>query len=341
MILGRRRGVYDLREGLRSPGAMRWLLAIAALLLFALLWPAGEAHGAVSPVAPGSGVGAGAGIRVLSAGVATPDAIRLRFSAPLPRTDPANFRVASARAPDIAIPVRSVSVTAGNRVRLTLAEPVSAAESYRVEVREPPLARAVRPSAWAVLISVFLASALINNFVFTRYLGLCIFFGVTKKRDTSVGMGVTFTAVMVGTAMVSWALDTLVLRPLHLAFLQILVFIGVVAFVVQLLDTMLRKTHPGLHRRFGIYLMLITTNCIILAVPLLNAAATSSTLASFALAVGSGLGFALALFLMSCARERTELARVPAAFQGLPIAFALAGLFALAFMGFSGLDFYR
>jgi len=164
---------------------------------------------------------------------------------------------------------------------------------------------------------------------------------VTKKRDTAIGMGLTFTAVMVLTAMMSWALYMLVMVPKHLEFLEILVFIGVVAFVVQFLDTMLKKTHAALHRKWGIYLMLITTNCIILAVPLLNASALAGPADAAALAVGSGLGFALALFLMSCAREKMELARVPASFQGLPIAFALAGLFALAFMGFSGLNFLR
>src|SRR6185503_9664559 len=199
----------------------------------------------------------------------------------------------------------------------------------------------VKPSSWALLLTVLLSSALINNFVFTRYLGLCIFFGITRKRDAAVGMGMTFTLVMVTTGMLSWLLFMFVLKPLQLSFLQILVFIGVVAFLVQMLDTVLKKTHAGLHKKFGIYLMLITTNCIILAVPLLNAAADAGPLESFALAMGSGLGFALALFLMSCARERMELARVPASFEGLPIAFALAGLFALAFMGFSGLDFYR
>jgi Na+-translocating ferredoxin:NAD+ oxidoreductase subunit A len=111
--------------------------------------------------------------------------------------------------------------------------------------------------------------------------------------------------------------------------------------VVQFLDTMLKKTHPALHKGFGVYLMLITTNCIILAVPLLNASAHASFAEALTLALGSGLGFALALFLMSSAREKMELARVPKSFEGLPIAFALAGLFALAFMGFSGLDFLR
>jgi len=154
-------------------------------------------------------------------------------------------------------------------------------------------------------------------------------------------MGFVFGLVMILSAMLSWALYSLVMAPLQIKFLQVIVFIGVVAFLVQALDTILKKTHRSLHQRWGVYLMLITTNCIILAVPLLNAAADSGPADSFALALGSGIGFAIALFLMSCAREKLELARVPAVFQGLPIAFTLAGLFALAFMGFSGLTFLR
>jgi electron transport complex protein RnfA len=273
--------------------------------------------------------------------VVAPNELRLRFSAPLPRADAENFRLTHAQAPDIPIPVSRLKLLGGNRVVLTFEQRLMPAEHYRLELADPPLARDVRPAAWALLLAVMLAAALINNFVFTRYLGLCIFFGVSKKRDTAIGMGITFTLVMIFTAMASWALDTFVLRPLQLGFFQILVFIGVVAFVVQFLDTMLRKTHPVLHRKWGIYLMLITTNCIILAVPLLNAQASAGPLDALALAIGSGAGFALALFLMSCARERLEYARVPQPFQGLPIAFALAGLFALAFMGFSGLDFFR
>jgi len=279
--------------------------------------------------------------RILGARIDSPHRVVVRLSGPLDRLDVDNFRFTHSRAPDIALPVTAVRALPGDRVELTSGVPLRRAESYRLEIREPPLARAVRPSSWALLITVLLSSALINNFVFTRYLGLCIFFGVSRRRDASVGMGITFTIVMVTTGMLSWVLYRFVMRPLQLSFLQILVFIGVVAFLVQLLDTVLKKTHAGLHRKFGIYLMLITTNCIILAVPLLNAAADAGGLESFALAMGSGLGFALALFLMSCARERMELARVPASFEGLPIAFALAGLFALAFMGFSGLDFYR
>ncbi|HET9326208.1 MAG TPA: Rnf-Nqr domain containing protein [Candidatus Eisenbacteria bacterium] len=310
---------------------MPWAaVALAAAVLLGILFgfPRQAHGGSVMP-------------RIVSARVSSPDQVQLRLSGPLSRTDASNFRFTHARAPDIALPVRDVRLLPGNRVVLTIGRSLRSAESYRLEIREPPLARAVTPSTWTLLFSVLLSSALINNFVFTRYLGLCIFFGITRKRDAAVGMGITFTIVMVTTGMVSWLLYMFVLRPLQLSFLQILVFIGVVAFLVQMLDTVLKKTHAGLHKKFGIYLMLITTNCIILAVPLLNAAADAGPLESFALAMGSGLGFALALFLMSCAREKMELARVPASFEGLPIAFALAGLFALAFMGFSGLDFFR
>jgi electron transport complex protein RnfA len=273
--------------------------------------------------------------------VLAPSTVRVFLARPIERTDAANFRFAEAAAPDAPMTVTAVRVEAPDRVALTVDQPLYAGNAYRLEILDPPAAKDVRPPAWAMWFAVFLSSALINNFVFTRYLGLCVFFGVSKKRDTAIGMGITFTLVMVLTGMISWALYTFVMKPLHLTFLQIIVFIGVVAFFVQLLDTVLKKVNPKLHRSFGIYLVLITTNCIILAVPLLNATADATALEALSLAVGSGLGFALALFLMSCAREKLELARVPKAFEGLPIAFALTGLFALAFMGFAGLDFFR
>lgn len=281
-----------------------------------------------------------AGTATLRARVQPPDKVRLDFGTAVADLSAANFRVAETSAPDAPLAVRSVEPRAGG-VTLVLATPLRRTSHYDVRVVNPPLKARAVPALWMILLSVFLSSALIQNFVFTRYLGLCIFFGVSKKVGTSVGMGITFTAVMIATAAFAWAMDTWVLRPMHLGFLQILVFIGAVACVVQFLDTMLRKTHPALHKSFGVYLVLITTNCIILAVPLLNAQGRVTFLEAMALALGSGSGFALALFLMSSARERLELARVPKAFQGLPIAFALAGLFALAFMGFSGLDFFR
>jgi Na+-translocating ferredoxin:NAD+ oxidoreductase subunit A len=276
-----------------------------------------------------------------SARVLAPDHLRVQLDRERPGLTAGNFRFTEERSPDVPIEVKAVEPAPGGRVLLTVGQRLDPAGSYQLELDDPPSSLPVRPAPWALLLTVVVSAALINNFVFTRYLGLCIFFGVTKKRDTAVGMGITFTAVMVLTAMMSWAIYSYVMVPHHLKFLEIIVFIGVVAFVVQFLDTMLKKTHRTLHQRWGIYLVLITTNCIILAVPLLNAAAGAGPADAVALAVGSGVGFALALFLMSCAREKMELARVPASFQGLPIAFALAGLFALAFMGFSGLNFLR
>jgi len=304
----------------RRPGLVTFLLASL------LMTPA-------SPAAAGDIVRA---VRILA-----PNHVRVELAQPPTQPGTAAFRFTEANAPDVPIVITEAVPEANGRWLLTLASPVSAAGHYRLELASPADAMDVHPAPWAWLLTIILSSALINNFVFTRYLGLCVFFGVSKKRETSIGMGITFTAVMVVSAALSWALYTFLMKPLHLKFLQVLVFIGVVAFLVQMLDTVLKKTHRALHKKFGIYLVLITTNCIILAVPLLNAAADSGPLDSLALALGSGVGFALALFLMSCAREKVELARVPKSFEGLPIAFALAGLFALAFMGFSGLNFLR
>ena len=275
-------------------------------------------------------------VRVLS-----PNHLRVELDPAVTDLSAGNFRFTEDRAPDVPFTIIEAVPEPGNRVLLTVSGRLDASQAYHLETRNPPAERPVHPAPWALLLTVVLSSALINNFVFTRYLGLCIFFGVSKKRDTAVGMGIVFIMVMLVTAMMSWMMFTWVMAPLSLKFLQVLIFIGTVAFVVQALDTILKKMNPSLHSRFGIYLMLITTNCIILAVPLLNAAANASFGDALALSIGSGIGFALALFLMSCAREKVELARVPKSFEGLPIAFALAGLFALAFMGFSGLNFFR
>jgi len=187
------------------------------------------------------------------------------------------------------------------------------------------------------LFELVVAASLINNFVFTRYLGLCIFFGVTKKMDTSIGMSMTFTSVMVISAALSWVVYNTIMVPLHLQFLEIMVFIGIVAGFVQAADTIMRKVSPGLYYKLGIYLALIVTNCIILAVPLINAGEGYTFLESLVFGLGSGLGFSLALIIMASIREKLELADVPKPFRGLPIAFILTGLIALAFIGFSGL----
>ncbi len=190
---------------------------------------------------------------------------------------------------------------------------------------------------WQHVLTIFIASALINNFVFSRYLGLCIFFGVTKRMETAVGMSFTFTSVMLIAAVLNWVIYTYVMIPYHLGFLKIVIFIGVVAAFVQAADTMMKKVAPALYYKLGIYLALIVTNCIILAVPIINAEENYSLFESMALAIGSGLGFSLALIIMASIREKLELADVPKSFQGLPISFVLTGLIALAFLGFSGM----
>jgi electron transport complex protein RnfA len=187
------------------------------------------------------------------------------------------------------------------------------------------------------LFELIVAASLINNFVFTRFLGLCIFFGVSRKMETAVGMSITFTAVMMVSAALSWLMFHLVMVPYNITFLKIIVFIGIVAGFVQASDTIMRKVSPELYYKLGIYLALISTNCIILAVPLISAGEHYTFIESLAFALGSGLGFALALVIMASIREKLELADVPAPFKGLPIAFIVTGLIALAFAGFSGL----
>ncbi|MFO0751986.1 MAG: Rnf-Nqr domain containing protein [Thermodesulfovibrionales bacterium] len=187
------------------------------------------------------------------------------------------------------------------------------------------------------LFQLVVSASLINNFVFTRFLGLCIFFGVSKKMETAVGMSVTFTAVMMISAALSWFIFNYVMVPLDITFLKIIVFIGVIAGLVQASDTIMRKVAPGLYYKLGIYLALISTNCIILAVPLINAGEHYSFIESLAFGLGSGIGFALALVIMASIREKVEMADVPAPFKGLPMAFVVTGLIALAFTGFSGL----
>jgi len=250
---------------------------------------------------------------------------------------PNQFRLTVKEDPDIPIDISDVKVTSENRVLLTTASAIDSHGAYELSQTSTGAHWQLAPSILGTVITVILTSALIQNFVFTRYLGLCVFFGVSRKRETAVGMGVTFTMVGLLSGLFAWVINRFLLGPLQLSFLQIIVFIGVVACLVQMTDTIMKKVHRVLHKKFGIYVVLITTNCIILAVPLLNAMNNTGIWESLALALGSGLGFALALFLMSCAREKADLSPIPAIFKGLPIAFILAGLFALAFLGFSGL----
>jgi electron transport complex protein RnfA len=155
--------------------------------------------------------------------------------------------------------------------------------------------------------------------------------------ETALGMSMTFTAVMVISSALSWIVYNLVMLPLSLGFLKIVLFIGIVAGFVQGADTVLKKLNPALYYKLGIYLVLITTNCIILAVPVISSDEKYNFMQALTLGLGSGAGFSLALIIMASIRERLELANVPKPFQGMPIAFIVTGLIALAFLGFSGL----
>jgi electron transport complex protein RnfA len=153
-------------------------------------------------------------------------------------------------------------------------------------------------------------------------------------------MGITFTVVIVVSAIMSWFFYQFILKPYDLNFLQIVVFIGLVSLTVQAVDTILRKINPLLFRSFGVYLVLVIANCIIIAVPLILADNEYNFFESLMLSFGAGTGFLLALYLMSSVRERMELANIPPTFKGIPIAFVVAGQFAMAFLGFSGLSLF-
>ncbi len=263
--------------------------------------------------------------------------------------NPSNFDVYEKPDPDIKIAVDSVELDP-RRINATLRfkEPLNLAAEYIVDAKDiasdgktvGTRQFVVKKTETQVLFGLLLGAMLIANFVFTKYLGLCIFFGVSQKKDTAIGMGITFTTVIILSSIMCWALLTFVLQPFNLSFLRIIVFIGTVAIFVQAVDTILRKVNPYLFKRLGVYLVLITTNCIILAVPLENADGGHGPISSFTYALGAGVGFAIALFLMACVREKLEVSRVPPVFQGLPIAFIVAGLFAIAFLGFSGLAIF-
>jgi electron transport complex protein RnfA len=184
---------------------------------------------------------------------------------------------------------------------------------------------------------IVLSTALVNNVVLVKFLGLCPLMGVSNKLDSALGMGLATTFVLTLAAFASWLLEHLVLAPLDLGFLRILTFILVIAVVVQFTEMAVRKTSPALYQVLGIFLPLITTNCAVLGVALLNVQQENGLLASLLYGFGSALGFTLVLVMFAGLRERLALANVPAAFAGQPIAFLVAGLLSLAFMGFAGL----
>jgi electron transport complex protein RnfA len=185
--------------------------------------------------------------------------------------------------------------------------------------------------------TLFMGAVIVNNFVLTRFLGLCIFFGVSKNLNASIGMGMAVTSVMTLSSILAWVVYTYVLHPYHLTFLTTVVFVVLIASFVQLLEMIIKKHAPALYNMWGIYLVLIATNCIVLGVPLINAESGFNFTKSVVYAIGSGAGFALAIVLMASLREKLQYADVPKSLQGLGIAFILAGMLALSFFGFSGM----
>ena len=184
---------------------------------------------------------------------------------------------------------------------------------------------------------ILLGTALVNNVVLVRFLGLCPFMGVSNKVDSAVGMGLATTFVITLTSATSWLLEHFLLAPLDLGFLRILTFILVIAAVVQFTEMVIRKMSPALYQVLGIFLPLITTNCAVLGVSLLVIQEEYSFVQSLLYGFGSSLGFTLIMVVFAGLRERLNLMQVPVAFSGAPIAFITAGLLSLAFMGFSGL----
>ncbi len=184
---------------------------------------------------------------------------------------------------------------------------------------------------------IIISAALVNNFVLMKFLGLCPFMGVSKQQNAALGMGLATTFVLVLASLSSALLNQYLLIPFGLEYLRTIVFIVVIAALVQLTEVLLRHSSPLLHKSLGIYLPLITTNCAVLGLVLLNTHARHNWLESIFYGFGAALGFALVLTLFANLRERLETADVPQPFKGAPIALITAGLMSVAFMGFSGL----
>ena len=187
------------------------------------------------------------------------------------------------------------------------------------------------------LLSIMLGAILANNFSFSQFLGCCPFLGVSKKVDTAVGMGVAVTFVMGLASAVCFVVNKYILIPLDLAYMQTVAFILVIASLVQFIEMFLQKAMPALYTALGVYLPLITTNCAVLGVVLLNVQNGYNFIESVVYGITGGLGFLLAIVLFASIRERLVFADYPKCWDGFPIALITAGLMALAFMGFSGL----
>lgn len=186
------------------------------------------------------------------------------------------------------------------------------------------------------LLFILLSGVFVNNYVLQKFLGICPFLGVSKKFDQASGMGIAVTFVMLVATAVTWPIQTLVLNPLNLGYLQTIVFILVIAALVQFVEIVLKKFIPALHQSLGVYLPLITTNCAVLGVAINNITAGYNFWESMIASLGVGLGFLLAMVLFAGVRSRIENCPAPKAMQGLPITLVAASIVSLAFFGFSG-----
>ena len=184
---------------------------------------------------------------------------------------------------------------------------------------------------------IIIGAIFVNNIVLAQFLGICPFLGVSNKVETSLGMGAAVTFVMAITAVVAYLLQYFVLVPLHIEYMQTIVFILVIAALVQMVEIILKKLSPTLYQALGVFLPLITTNCAVLGIAILLVQKHYNMLESVVFSVSTAIGFSLALVLFAGIRERLEMEDLPKAMKGIPIALVTAGILAMAFMGFSGL----
>jgi len=187
------------------------------------------------------------------------------------------------------------------------------------------------------IVIIFFSAILINNFVLIRFLGICPFLGISQKVETAVGMSLAVIFVMTVASLATWVVQTYVLLPYDLVYLRTIVFILVIAVLVQFVEMVIQKSSPTLYQALGVYLPLITTNCAVLGVTILNLNEAYNLLQALAHGFAAAVGFGLAIVVFAGIRERLELAEIPEALQGFPIALIIAGLLSISFFGFQGL----
>lgn len=187
------------------------------------------------------------------------------------------------------------------------------------------------------ILLILLSSILVNNFVLSRFLGICPFLGVSKKVETAVGMGAAVTFVMALASVITWLLQYYVLEKFNIGYLQTIAFILVIAALVQFVEMFIKKSSPTLYQSLGVYLPLITTNCAVLGVAILNINSSYNLLETLVNGIGAAIGFTLAIVLFAGIRERMETNDIPKPFDGFPIALVTASLMSIAFLGFQGL----